>query len=539
MFNLKQFFMQKKNLFASAILMLCTLFVFTGCKEVMSSLDNPVSAYLKITEPAKTIAKSESFSVKDCYTTISDATPKFTTSAENIATVDANGKVKGISAGKAIITIEIPATDYYEAATGQVEVTVDALLAIDAFNLHFPSDATKTKNLFTDYHLSTKSDAAIQLAASEGSDKVFTLDPNTGDITPVHSGNGSIKISVPATASYVAEEMTVDVKVRVQDRTQLDAEVADGAEIWLDGMIDGWIDLSTTLSLADKKITLTSDKESPATIKISESIEVNSDLTLENLNIDGTGLGNSKPFIKMVTTTKKAQKKDGSASTQLLFGDIVMKNVKMSNLNYTVLSCTLGGFFNKVNIEDCIINLTGNSNMFHFGTSFAEDFTIKNSTLYSKTGHTGYLIKSDGRPGTNMGYGDDDVVGVTLDHVTMYQIAKGKQMNNSNGNMKGKKYMHQTMKDCILVYSGNHSAAVRGWMFGQNSNAPTMKYDKNTYWNDADYSATWTNSANQGYDASGTVLTTDPNFKDPANGDFTPQGADQVAKQTGDPRWFK
>ena len=152
------------------------------------------------------------------------------------------------------------------------------------------------------------------------------------------------------------------------------------------------------------------------------------------------------------------------------------------------------------------------------------------------------MIKSDGRPKGDLGYGNDDEVAVTLDHVTMYQIAKEKQMNNSNGQMKGQAYMHQTMKDCILVYSGNHSAAVRGWMFGQNSTANTMVYDKNTYWNDADFSATWTtgsDTSNQGYDASGTALTTDPNFKDPANGDFTPQGTDQVTNKTGDPRWYK
>ena len=33
-------------------------------------------------------------------------------------------------------------------------------------------------------------------------------------------------------------------------------------------------------------------------------------------------------------------------------------------------------------------------------------------------------------------------------------------------------------------------------------------------------------------------LQTDPAFVDPANGDFTPTGAEQVAKKTGDPRWF-
>ena len=31
----------------------------------------------------------------------------------------------------------------------------------------------------------------------------------------------------------------------------------------------------------------------------------------------------------------------------------------------------------------------------------------------------------------------------------------------------------------------------------------------------------------------------DPAFTDPANGNFTPTGADQVARKTGDPRWWK
>jgi hypothetical protein len=56
--------------------------------------------------------------------------------------------------------------------------------------------------------------------------------------------------------------------------------------------------------------------------------------------------------------------------------------------------------------------------------------------------------------------------------------------------------------------------------------------EKNTYWFDgAAFSETGYNG-----DAG---LQTDPNFKDAANGDFTPQGTDQVTNKTGDPRWYK
>ena len=42
----------------------------------------------------------------------------------------------------------------------------------------------------------------------------------------------------------------------------------------------------------------------------------------------------------------------------------------------------------------------------------------------------------------------------------------------------------------------------------------------------------------QNYDTSGTVIEEDPQFKDPANGEFTIGGATQIARRTGDPRWL-
>lgn len=41
------------------------------------------------------------------------------------------------------------------------------------------------------------------------------------------------------------------------------------------------------------------------------------------------------------------------------------------------------------------------------------------------------------------------------------------------------------------------------------------------------------------YDNSETVITSDPQFKDPENGDFTVQGSEHIAAQAGDPRWLE
>jgi hypothetical protein len=40
------------------------------------------------------------------------------------------------------------------------------------------------------------------------------------------------------------------------------------------------------------------------------------------------------------------------------------------------------------------------------------------------------------------------------------------------------------------------------------------------------------------YDTSGTTIDEDPQFANPAAGDFHISGATQVARRTGDPRWL-
>ena len=49
---------------------------------------------------------------------------------------------------------------------------------------------------------------------------------------------------------------------------------------------------------------------------------------------------------------------------------------------------------------------------------------------------------------------------------------------------------------------------------------------------------TFQEAENPTYDTSGTMIQEDPQFANPAIGDFTISGATQVARQTGDPRWL-
>jgi hypothetical protein len=69
-----------------------------------------------------------------------------------------------------------------------------------------------------------------------------------------------------------------------------------------------------------------------------------------------------------------------------------------------------------------------------------------------------------------------------------------------------------------------------------------VKFNNNTYMAyDADGNVTFQDLTSDGqhdYDLSGTVIEEDPQFANPAAGDFHISGATQVARKTGDPRWL-
>ncbi|MBQ4210645.1 MAG: DUF5123 domain-containing protein [Prevotella sp.] len=65
---------------------------------------------------------------------------------------------------------------------------------------------------------------------------------------------------------------------------------------------------------------------------------------------------------------------------------------------------------------------------------------------------------------------------------------------------------------------------------------PEVNFAYNTYWfNGAPETEGFSTSS---YDKSGNALQSDPAFVDAEDGNFTPTGAEQVARKTGDPRWW-
>ena len=257
-------------------------------------------------------------------------------------------------------------------------------------------------------------------------------------------------------------------------------------------------------------------------------------ITGENVQID---VESGDDFIKVANVAgEKAKKADGSDSNYTIVESIILKGLTIKGLTKSLINNTSGNVvFTKISIDDDVIDFSGSSAVFALGNGYPEDLTITKSTLWSQAGHTGFLFQAQGRPKDATGS-----TSWTIEKSTLYQIAKGKKMNNNNSGIKGQSTTKLTLTESILFETGSNTGnEINGWLFGQNSASPVRTYNKNTYWAGNAEATGWTDSSKTGSDQTGTALTTDPGFKKPAEGDFTlSMYAAQLSEKTGDPRWF-
>ena len=130
-------------------------------------------------------------------------------------------------------------------------------------------------------------------------------------------------------------------------------------------------------------------------------------------------------------------------------------------------------------------------------------------------------------PDTQFGWTENTI---TYQNCTFYHVCASGQWGNYNGTA-GKKTSYWNMKNCIFVDCSS-SGVARRFLAGK-QNQPTAVFENNTYMHP---DGTFDNPSN--YDNSGTQIEQDPQFANPAAGDFHISGPVQVARRTGDPRWL-
>lgn len=249
----------------------------------------------------------------------------------------------------------------------------------------------------------------------------------------------------------------------------------------------------------------------------------NDGVTLRNLNIDA-----SKSTLALITMnstpTLEVTNKYYMIDEPFLLESVNVKGLQGPIYNDNGVKYAPSQFA----ITDCVIQLnTAVSGVTIGNTGFIEDLEISNSTIYNTSAVAdAYIIQYQGRPkdlDANM------TQTVAISNSTLYNLAYGKQ----TGNFKqyGQATNIWTLDKNIIVNCGKTGEFVRR-LVGSNLGKSVVTFNMNTYWFDGVAS----NEAT--YDKSNTALTTDPGFKDAANGDFTISGADQKTNKTGDPRWI-
>lgn len=309
MFNLKQFFMQKKNLFGIALLC-ASVFLFTGCKEIMSHFDNAVDSHLQVADKVTVIGVGGTYQIaKDVdYKTISDADPSFE------------------SLDKAIATVE----------------------------------------------------------------------PKTGVVKALKSGDARIKISLPDNGLYLDASAVINVKVRVETFEQLVDEVKNASteektSIYL--AKDATIDMTSNLKLEGKDVAIIGEN---TTIKSKSSFLVSKSFTVENVKFD-LDASAAKQFI-MLSPAENTPKNDeiytdAGKKDLYLCENITIKNVIIKDLaNSLVYMNKKNWALVNLNIENSIVqfNFSNSKSIIDFKTG-EQDSYAKTDPKYSTTTNMGSI----------------------------------------------------------------------------------------------------------------------------------------------------
>ena len=511
MFNLKLFVMIKKHLLGGTLLV-AVLVLLSGCKEIMSSLSNPVNPYLELSENSIKIIRGQSYQIK--YSTISDAKPIFTSADEKIATVDANGVVRGANKGTTKITVKIPATECYNGASLEFLVEVDALLSLSAVEAEIGLGAEQP------YHIGVTTESNGLITYESSNPKVATVD-NNGNVTPVACGDAIIYISIAATPEFDRTETAVfNAKVRIQNWDQFTAAlnaIEDGGEGTLLLGKDATFAYNANVDFKNKKLTIIGDKDNPAVFNYNGSLKIKRGLTIKNAIFNFTGTGN----VNFIAVQDLGDAPKIGSSAYYPYEPIIFENLVFNNHNACLIKGKNKIVFSSIQVNNCKIGMKENCNsgVFNFDGGYPEDLKLTNSIVWSKgAGHKGYLFTGSGKPAD---VSSEAIASFAVDNCILYKIGVGKKVNNGNS-LRGKTYLHVSLTNTMCIDFGTSVGnEINGWLFGQNSTNPTRVYKNNGYFtSEGAVVPGWTNSSKQGYDDSGTSITTMPSYEDPENGKF-------------------
>ena len=364
--------------------------------------------------------------------------------------------------------------------------------------------------------------------------KIVIRTLGNADLNNKEASTGSVKTYSTFTESY-AQIPEGDLYEYFQGNPIPDDQVG---ELNFDLEPGGQYTLSKSLEFNYHKVVLrTNDRTNYATITVAADANfvVSNDFTLKYVKVDASAT--EKPLMEAFKFDVEPEGVLEKPGNYYLINFVRIMNCDIKGV--------VGSLFYDNNkaygvvnflIKNTIIEMTTttdrikNEAWISFQGGGVKDFSISNSTVYQTgTGNSKYFLRYNNSIRVDrLGYDKDmDHTTLTYTNNTFYKVASGNWSNYSGIS----NYSIYDVKNNIWHSCGDGATARRIMGNGRLGSNSSAIWVDNTYWNAE-------GQVDQGNYDTGTVLTTDPAFVDPENGNFQPTGAEQIAKQTGDPRWY-
>ena len=306
---------------------------------------------------------------------------------------------------------------------------------------------------------------------------------------------------------------------------------------------DAKVTINEALELTEPLI-IVGDEKKPATIVAKAGFVPSKEFTLANVTVDATEM--TTPFIALSPnpTADFIAKNDGSGNTDyyginlIMLENVAIKGLKNSliwdsNKKYCVIDLTINNSEIELATEE-----VKNEALIAFQAGGVKDFSIKKSTVVGNNAVAKYFIRFNNSARIDrFGFVKaEDTWSFTYENNTFYGLLKNDgQWGNYNG-MVGKAAQGILTINKNIWYNCDAETMRRlnhSKNFSAFNAASTMA--DNTFWRVVEGEGAAVDQKTYG---NGSDLATDPDFKNAAMENYEPYGADQVAKKTGDPRWF-
>lgn len=356
---------------------------------------------------------------------------------------------------------------------------------------------------------------------------IATVEPKTGLVTALKSGDARIKISLPDNGLYLDASAVIDIKVRIntfkdlkneltaKGVTEVKAYLADAANIvWEGDMID----------VTGKKVAIIGGTNT--TMAVKKGFQIDNDFSISNVKMDFTEQGSY--FVGFKTEPTEVVK----------IGDVTFKNIEAKNMKQPLFNSKKKNYLiNNISIINSIVEMGNNKQVLDFGSgSSAYNINIDKSTLYSVVEHKTTLYKSNGGQKL-IDLDSEGIQTFNLTKSTFYNFAYGKGTSGTTNFFahasNSQTWLKFVVKENIFVNCGKSKQVIQGLNGGGTSKNPTFDVDSNVFnWNGADESGIEVspNSEQPNKNNIAALIV----FKDATKGDFTQSDA-----QVGDPRWIK